>query len=132
MLAASIFGLLTLALFEGVIVSVRIGHENSDLLAAEAVAWDAVWKRFNEPVDKLTIENTAWQTLAEDAAPQLSKYNSAPKIQLRVEAADIVGWNSTMRKISADLEWGPSTRRRRLSDYQEIPVVYRGELGRSF
>lgn len=132
MLAAAVFCLLTLVLFEGVILSTRIGHENSDLLAAEGVAWDAVWKRFNETIGDLSLETTAWQALSEDAAPQLHVYDAVPKIRIRVEASDLVGWSANMRKISADVEWGPSSKRRRLSDYREVPVVYRGELGRVF
>lgn len=132
MLAASIFCLMTLVLFEGVILSARIGHENSDLLAAEGVAWDAVWKRFNEDVGELTIETTAWQQLSEEAAPQLRVYDAAPKIRISVEAADLVGWSANLRKISADVEWGPAAKRRRLSDYREVPVAYRGELGRVY
>lgn len=132
MLAAAIFCLLTLVLFEGVIVSTKIGHENADVLIAEGIAWDAVWKRFNENVDGLTIETTAWQLLADEAAPQLAVYDTAPKIRIRVEASDLVGWSANLRKISADVEWGPSSRRRRLSDYREVPVVYRGELGRVY
>lgn len=132
MLAAAIFCLLTLVLFEGVIFSARIGHENADLLAAEGVAWDAVWKRFNEEIDDLTIESTGWQNLAAEAAPQLSVYDASPKIKIKVEAPDLVGWSANLRKISADVEWGPSSKRRKLSDYSEVPVVYRGELRREF
>lgn len=132
MLAAAIFCLLTLVLFEGVIFSARIGHENADLLAAEGVAWDAVWKRFNEEIDDLTIESTGWQNLAAEAAPQLSVYDASPKIKIKVEAPDLVGWSANLRKISADVEWGPSSKRRKLSDYREVPVVYRGELRREF
>lgn len=133
MLAASIFCLLTLVLFEGVIVSSKIAHENSDLMIAEGVAWDAVWKRFNEPYDDLRNNEDAWQVLSEEAVPQLYRYGSAPKLRLVVGAQEnLIGWNRNMRKISADVEWGPASDRHRLSDYGEVPVAFRGELGRSF
>ena len=51
MLAGSIAVLLTLACLEGVIVSTRIAHENSQLLAAEAYAWDTAWRWLNKPYD---------------------------------------------------------------------------------
>ena len=47
MLAGSIIVLASLAIFEGIIVSARIAHENAEILKAEAVVWDAVWKKFN-------------------------------------------------------------------------------------
>ena len=143
MLASAIFGLMTLVLFEGVIVSTRIAHENSEILAAEAVAWDAVWKRFNENYDSLvpdTVEAPSWQSLdalnsqgENKAAPQLAGYDLAPKLIVHVEAQeDLLGWSSTTRKIYADVEWGSSASRKKLSDYGELPVVYRSELGRSY
>lgn len=133
LLASSIFCLMTLVLFEGVIVSTRIAHENSELLAAEAVAWDAVWKRFNESVDDLPKDEDAWQSLAEEAAPELFRYDQPPRLRMTVKVQDDqLDWNRYLRRISADVEWGPSDNRHRLSDCRQMPVVYRGELGRSF
>ena len=59
MLAGSIAVLLTLACLEGVIVATRISHENAQLLAAEAFAWDTAWKWLNKPYDELNNSTTA-------------------------------------------------------------------------
>ena len=48
MIASAVLGLLVLVLLSGVTVATRIADDNAQLLAAEAVAWDAAWKRFNE------------------------------------------------------------------------------------
>ncbi len=137
MLAASIFCLMTLVLFEGVILSTRIAHENADLLAAEAVAWDAVWKRFNEDFGQLAI-GTVVETLTEEQAPQLVKYDDPPVLTVTVGITDEVGFSllpSDMLKISADVEWGPSGSRRRLSELSgdaggHYVKTYRSRLGR--
>lgn len=134
MLAASIFCLLTLVLFEGVILSTRIAHENSDLLAAEAVVWDAVWKRFNEDFGQLAIGKVT-ETLTEKQAPQLAKYDDPPVLTVTVGITDEVGFSllpADMLRISADVEWGPSGSRRKLSEMSGAPVkVFRSRLGRT-
>ena len=61
MLAGAILTLLSLALFSGISVAARIAHENAELLSAEAVAWDAVWKRFNEDYSKILPTDTWWR-----------------------------------------------------------------------
>ena len=125
MLASAILGFTSLVLFEGVIVAAKISHENADLLAAEAVAWDAVWKRFNESSDDLTAYE-GWQTLTDEALPQLSQYDMPPKLWLKVESnSELLGWSSDLIKISADVEWGPAEARKTLSQYRETPIVYR-------
>ena len=138
MLATSIICLLTLVLFEGVIMSTRIAHENADLLAAEAVAWDAVWKRFNEDFDWLA-RGTVTVNLSDPMAPQLMKYDAKPVLKVTVGDTDEAGFSSLatdMLKISADVEWGPSGRRRKLSDLSVTPgepyvKVFRSRLGRT-
>ena len=126
MLAGAIVTLLSLALFEGIAVASRIAHENAELLSAEAVAWDAVWKKFNEEYSTI-VPGTTTETLSSNAAPALvmSQY-SAPVLTITVSTVENY---STLRCIEGDVEWGPSAKRRRLSD--SCPVfVYRGELGR--
>lgn len=134
MLASAILGLVLLAVFEGVLVATRIAHENADLLAAEAVAWDAVWKRFNEDFSDLAIGSGAPEELSYQAAPQLARYDTAPQLTIRITAADEANFASSvtdMKKITADLEWGDSRRRRRLSDCGQCPQVFRASLGRA-
>ena len=53
MLAGAIAVLATLALMEGLVVSAKISHENSELLAADAFAWDTAWRWLNKPYDEL-------------------------------------------------------------------------------
>ena len=132
MLAGAILTLLSLALFNGISVAARIAHENAELLSAEAVVWDAVWKRFNEDYST-SIRNAAangWveETLTSNAAPALAVYGTAsgamPKLKLRVSSI-----SETLCCIEGDLEWGPVNNRRTLSEVCPV-FVYRGELGR--
>ena len=133
MLAGAILTLLSLALFNGISVAARIAHENAELLSAEAVVWDAVWKRFNEDYST-SIRNSAadgWveETLTSNAAPALAVYGTAsgamPKLKLRVSEI-----SETLCCIEGDLEWGPANKRRTLSDVCPV-FVYRGEQGRA-
>ena len=133
MLAGAILTLLSLALFNGISVAARIAHENAELLSAEAVVWDAVWKRFNEDYST-SIRNSAangWveETLTSNAAPALAVYGTAsgamPKLKLRVSSI-----SETLCCIEGDLEWGPANKRRTLSDVCPV-FVYRGEQGRA-
>ena len=132
MLAGAILTLLSLALFNGISVATSIAHENAELLSAEAVVWDAVWKRFNEDYST-SIRNSAdnvWveETLTSNAAPALAIYGTAssamPKLRLRVSH-----FSETLCCIEGDLVWGPANKRRTLSDVCPV-FVYRGELGR--
>ena len=131
MLAGAILALLSIALFNGIAIAARIAHENAETLSAEAVVWDAVWKKFNE--DYTTIKSavsTTWteESLSSNAAPALAVYGTGaanlPKLKLRVS-----GITETLCCIEGDLEWGPSSKRRLLSDICPV-FVYRGELGR--
>lgn len=132
MLASAILGVSCLVLFEGVGVCARVAQENSQLLAAEAVAWDAAWKRFNEGYDSLVLnESTGWQSLTEAAAPFLSGCGEAPKLKVDVRAMASEGWLADMKVVTADVEWGPLSRRRKLSDAGHDVRICRGKLGRA-
>ena len=56
MLAGAIAVLMTLALMEGLVVAAKISHENSELLAADAFAWDTAWKWLNKSYDELPAQ----------------------------------------------------------------------------
>ena len=127
MLAGAIITLLSLALFNGISVSARIAHENAETLSAEAVVWDAVWAKFNE--DFVTIKDDVgkgWMesTVSSNAAPALAVYDTSPSLRIRVSSI-----SDTLCCIEGDLIWGPSGKRRQLSDVCPL-FVYRGELGR--
>ena len=130
MLAGAIISLLSLAMFNGISIAVRIAHENAEMLSAEAVVWDAVWKRFNEEYSQL-MPTDGWvsETLNNgktNAVPALCCYDSMPVLKLRVSV--VPGYNA-LRCIEGDLEWGPANKRRSLSDANPV-FVYRGEMER--
>lgn len=133
LVASSVLALMALALLEGIIVSSRIAHENAQLLQAEAIAWDAAWKRFNEDYSKLVVsETTGWRDLPEAAAPGLQGYDVPPKLIVRVENASVpAGWLSELKVVVADVEWGPSSRRHKLSDGGHEARVFRSDLRRA-
>ena len=127
MLAGSLLCLLSVAFLKGIGVTSRVAHENAQVLAADGVVWDAIWKKFNEDYDQLRVKAAAdEEELAEAAAPELYVEGSPPVLSVRVSA--VPGYPD-LREISADLEWGPASARRRYSDYQPA-FVYRSSLGR--
>lgn len=119
MLASSIICLTALVSLEGVIVTTRIAHENSEILAADAIAWDAAWKRFNEDFTKLKVGESSTETLSDDAAGPLNAYDTPA--QLIVSVTDDDNFPG-LRKVITDVEWGPSNKRRRLSTTKETSV----------
>ena len=129
MLAGGIMVLASLAIFEGIIVSTRIAHENAEILKAEAVVWDAVWKKFNEDYEKMGPQTFTW-VVSSNAAPDLVRSGyAAPVLTLSVTIPQAEGFDE-LRCIEGDIEWGPTGRRKRLSDIQRT-FVYRGPLERS-
>ena len=139
MVASAVLGLLVLVLLSGVTVATRIADDNAQLLAAEAVAWDAAWKRFNEDYRDLVLnETTGWQNLSSNAAPVLSVYDTPACISNAVfdivdviDPEDVEGWRGELKAIIVDVEWGPSEHRRRLSDTRHAVQVWRGNMGRT-
>ena len=61
LLAGAIAVLMTLALMEGIIVAAKISRENSQLLAAEAFAWDTAWKWLNKAYDDTKTKLDAYK-----------------------------------------------------------------------
>lgn len=131
-LAGALLSLLAVVFLEGISVATRISTENAQLLAADGVAWDAVWKKFNESYDNMSV-GTRTETLVESAAPSL--YAEGCEAKLTVQVSAVSGFPN-LKCISADVEWGPErqvdgkTARRRLSDYHRV-WVYRSSLKRS-
>ena len=132
-LAGAILALVVTALFEGVLMANRIARENADLLAAQAIAADAAWWRFNEKYDGrtgLAPVTMKWVDLSRTAAPSLCRYDRAPRLGVGVAAISEAGWDADMRVITADVEWGPTGHRRKLSDSGHEVRVCRGTFGR--
>jgi len=129
LLAGTIISITALALFDGIGVSARIAHENAQLLAADAVAWDAVWKKFNEDYGKMRTQTE--ESLTEAAAPTLWLDGAAAVLRVTVQPVTVVsgGIKVEMKSIEADVEWGPAGKRRKLSDWHRA-FVYRSNLGR--
>lgn len=129
MLAGAIVTIVSLALFEGVAVAARIAHENSQLLAADAYAWDTVWKRFNEAggalLDQADSMNPCFRhvtTLPMAAAPALHLANSPARCTVTISNCVNIGV-----MIAADVEWGPSSSRRHTS-----ARLYRADMNRVY
>ena len=140
MVASAVLGLLVLVLLSGVTVATRIADDNAQLLAAEAVAWDAAWKRFNEDYKDLVLnETTGWQNLSSNAAPVLSVYdtpayinNTVVGIENAIEYPEYTEeWQDKLKVITVDVEWGSAGRRRRLSNSGHAVQVLRSNIGRT-
>ena len=152
-LAGAIAVLLTLAFMEGIAVAARISHENSQLLAAEAYAWDTAWKWLNKPNDELNNTATAafypsaaGETVSSNACPVLCRaLNGGADAKVFVRVTFLTGASALRRHeadaeaklIEVDVEWGPATDRRCLNGLASgarsysVPVsVYKGPLER--
>ena len=134
-LAGALLSLLSIALLKGVAVATRIAEENAQLLAADGVAWDAVWKTFNEDYDSIAL-GTSSVKLSESAAPSLY-FGDDCKAELVLVVTNFnmgtkVGgeWKySPMKSIEADVTWGVKGNRKSLSSFHQV-FVYRSDLGR--
>lgn len=152
-LAGAIAVLLTLAFMEGIAVAARISHENSQLLAAEAYAWDTAWKWLNKPYDELNNTATAafypsaaGETVSSNACPVLCRaLNGGADAKVFVRVTYLTGASALRRHeadaeaklIEVDVEWGPASDRRCLNGLASgarsysVPVsVYKGPLER--
>lgn len=152
-LAGAIAVLLTLAFMEGIAVAARISHENSQLLAAEAYAWDTAWKWLNKPYDELNNTATAafypsaaGETVSSNACPVLCRaLNGGADAKVFVRVTFLTGASALRRHeadaeaklIEVDVEWGPASDRRCLNGLvsgarsYSVPVsVYKGPLER--
>lgn len=132
MLAGAIAVLAMLALMEGLILSAKVSHENSELLAADAFAWDTAWKWFNKPYEELpsqiagTVYDSATDTamaIASGDCPVLNRAHTGgdPRVVVRVVlcdgagALDRHGANVKAKRIDVDVEWGPAGDRKCLN-----------------
>ena len=139
MLAGSIILIVTLAMFEGIMLATRISRENAELLQAEGVAWDAVWTVFNEDYERLLDEcnsktggvSVRSVTLSDEVAPILASYDTAPTLSVTLTKVAVTVDSTTKNFVSVegDVIWGPSFNRRRLSSVQRT-FVWRGPMSR--
>lgn len=155
MLAGSIAILLTLSLLEGFIVAAKISHENSELLAAEAYAWDVAWKWLNKSYADLP-EIAAGYTydsgsnplivIDEEDCPMISAARAGGDPRLVVRVVTCAGTTAVQRngvaveakRIDVDVAWGPVGDRKSLNGLAEssaksynIPIsVYKAPIDR--
>ena len=134
-IAAALLSISALALLKGIPVATRIATENAQILAADAVAWDAVWKTFNEDYDSIALGTSTPVKLSESAAPSLYIEGSEAELTIAVESfsmgTKIDGdWKFfPMKSISANVTWGPQGNRKSLQNYH-TNFVYRADVRR--
>ena len=125
MLAGTITALLVLVLLEALVFGARIAKANSQLLAADAYAFDVAWRHCNESFANMpsALRNQAYN-IPSNAAPAIS----------------LAGWPSAVcyvtvtnsgpgKAIAVDVEWGPNGRRRRLSA-NHATEIYKSQVER--
>lgn len=142
MLAGALTVLLVVALMQGIIVTVGVCRENSELLAAEAYAWDTAWKWLNKKDEDLTSSETMkfypnanGVAIASNECPVI--YRSAavgsPKCYVCVSNC-----SDDVKCIFVDVEWGSTGSRRCLNrlaaagaaSYNVPIVVYKCSIDR--
>ena len=120
MLAGALAVLVVLSLMQGVIVLVGICRENSELLAAEAYAWDTAWKWLNKKGEDLTISSSAqffpdagYYLIASNACPVIYRPASvgSPKCYVCVSNC-----SDEEKCILVNVEWGATGKRYRLNN----------------
>ncbi len=126
MLAASITALMVLVLLEALIFGARVAKENSQILAADAYAFDVAWRHCNESFDKMqTLRNQSYD-ISSNAAPAIS-LAGWPKAKCYVTVTNA----GTGKMIAVDVEWGATGHRKNLNSYHRTEVfksqVERGE-----
>lgn len=140
MLAGFITMLVALALFEGVAVASRISRENSELLAADAYAWDTIWQTFNRLYQSPQNLGTTTTTLGEADMPPLYYAKSPAKCYTTVAYHRNAENKIDGTQITVNVEWGPANARRRLSNatgaataksFNHVVTVYRSNIPRA-
>lgn len=131
MLAGAITVMVTLSLMEGLIVATKISHENAQLMAAEAYAWDTAWKWLNMPYAKLNDATAArWYpdangyVISSNDCPMLCRALTGADARCYVRVSVNAGPTALVRHgvaetesklIEVDVAWGPTGRRLRLN-----------------
>ncbi len=148
MLAGVIAVLMTLALMEGLIVSAKISHENAELLAADAFAWDTAWRWLNRKNEDFERDRglsdysaSGGAELTYNDCPAIYMESSRPKCYVVISNAAPVRSGSAVatKVIDVNVEWGPAGNRRCLNglcgkegipNYRQTISVCRSEVGR--
>ena len=124
MLAGSITVLFTLSLMEGLILAAKISNENSQLLAADAYAWDTAWKWFNKKYDDLATTGGNGiiydGAIASNDCPMLCRQmvGADPHVWIRIRDVNVPRHGITtnaMKQIEVVVAWGPTSERKSLN-----------------
>lgn len=125
MLAGAITTLLSLSLMEGIIVAAKVSHENAELLAADAYAWDVAWKWLNKKYEDLPSVTAGQEfstsstgnriVVTEDDCPELSRAKTGGDMAVKVRvtlkkdstAVARHGKRVETKLIEVDVAWGP-------------------------
>ena len=137
MLAGVITVLVSLSLMEGIIVAAKVSHENAELLAADAYAWDVAWKWLNKKYEDLpsvtagqvfsTSSSANKIVIAADDCPELARAKTggdlavAVRVTLKKDSSAVSrhGKKVEAKLIEVDVAWGPSGKRKSLNGLAE-------------
>lgn len=119
MVAGSVLLLMSLALLEGIVVAAKIARENSEHLAAEALAFDIAWTRFNEEYKGLAANPTTTYTFSTNDTPVLASWPRS-QISSRVSTTNGIAGKFIVSRVA----WGPNNER--VVEHR----VFRSELSR--
>ena len=123
MLAGAITVLFTLSLMEALVVAAKISNENSQLLAADAYAWDTAWKWFNKKFDDLdgtTGGDVKFGNMSSNECPVLCSAQTGGVAQWAVKSSLVTmsrhGKSDIKAKlIEVNVAWGPNSDRKSLN-----------------
>ena len=117
LLAGAITALVIVCVMQGVIVSVGICRENSELLAAEAYAWDTAWRWLNKKDEDLNASATPQYypsadgfNIASNECPVIYRSTAAgsPKCYVCVSGVTLASGDQSnlVKRIDVNVEWG--------------------------
>ena len=133
MLAGAIAVLATLALMEGLVVAAKVSHENAELLAADAFAWDTAWRWLNKNNNDFDRDaagcrapDGAVANLASGDCPAIYRDDPRPTCRVKIWTCGGSGADGTnapvrfgaaveTRRIDVEVAWGPASARRSLT-----------------
>ena len=124
MLAGAIVSILMGAFLAGIVTSAKVSRENSEILAAEAYAWDTAWKWFNKKDEELNDSDEpafypsgSGVEVLSNECPIIYRSDAPARCFVRVTGrvpADAAA-SAFVKCIDVNVEWGASGGRRRLN-----------------
>ena len=151
MLAGALSTILMVAFLSGICMSARVSRENSEILAAEAYAWDTAWKWLNKKDDDLNDSDAAafypnanassWETIASNECPVIYYAGAPARCVVRVQGQRLAQTGTRtaiLKQIDVNVEWGAAGSRHRLNSVgtstaaaYDVPItVYKAPMDR--